>query len=57
MTEETKRTIGRIGVGVTAAGAAVAVIFGVAAETVSGAVTIGIGIATGIGALMAIFKK
>ena len=58
LNEDTKRTIGKVGVGVAAAGAVVAIIFGVAAEAVSGAVTIAIGIATGIGVLLAgMFKK
>ena len=55
--EDTKRIIGKVGIGFAAAGAAVAIIFGVAAESVSGAITIAIGIATGIGALLAGFFK
>jgi len=57
LTEGTKKTIGRVGIGLAAAGAVVAIIFGVSADTVSGAVTTAIGIAAGIGALLAGFFK
>ena len=58
MTEDTKKTIGKVGLGVAAAGAAVAIIAGLSAEAVNSAVTISVGIATGIGALIAaIWKK
>ena len=58
MEEKTKKILGRAGLILTGVGAAVAVIAGVSAETVSGVVTGAVGLAAGAGALLAlIFRK